>query len=150
MGFRAVTLALSITAAVGVASACLASPNGGAKTVRSGDMALTVAVASPMRSPQNVARDVYRHPQQSLSFWGLKPGMAMTARPLVDYPADWKPLPQRLVPVLRRAEDVRAGELHRAVPHAVDRVRSERRRATERHHRLLIAPPSTGTIAPVT
>jgi predicted methyltransferase len=40
-------------------------------------MALTAAVASPLRSPQNVARDVYRHPKESLSFWGLKPGMAI-------------------------------------------------------------------------
>jgi predicted methyltransferase len=30
-----------------------------------------------VRSPQNVARDVYRHPEESLSFWGLKPGMAI-------------------------------------------------------------------------
>jgi predicted methyltransferase len=40
-------------------------------------MALTAAVGNPERSPQNVARDVYRHPKESLSFWGLKPGMAI-------------------------------------------------------------------------
>jgi predicted methyltransferase len=40
-------------------------------------MALSAAVASPVRSPQNVVRDVYRHPKESLSFWGLKPGMAI-------------------------------------------------------------------------
>jgi predicted methyltransferase len=76
MGFRAVTLAISI-ATLCAASACLASANGGVQTASNGDMALTAAVSSPARSPQNVARDVYRHPQQSLSFWGLKPGMAI-------------------------------------------------------------------------
>src|SRR4051812_4153123 len=76
MGFRAVTLAISI-AAVCAASACLASPHSGTKTARSADLALTAAVASPVRSPQNVARDVYRHPKESLSFWGLKPSMAI-------------------------------------------------------------------------
>lgn len=76
MGLRAVALAISITT-ICAASACLASPNSAAKSSPSSDMALTAAVASPMRSPQNVVRDVYRHPQQSLSFWGLKPGMAI-------------------------------------------------------------------------
>jgi len=76
MGFRAVTLAISI-AAICAASASLASPDSGAKTAGHGDIALTAAVESPARSPQNVARDVYRHPKESLSFWGLKPGMAI-------------------------------------------------------------------------
>ena len=38
------------------------------------DGALAAAVASPVRTPANVARDIYRHPRESLSFWGLKPG----------------------------------------------------------------------------
>src|SRR3954465_16058455 len=76
MGFRAVTLAISIAAAC-AASACLASPHSGAKTAGNADVALSAAAASSARSPQNVARDVYRHPKQSLSFWGLKPGMAV-------------------------------------------------------------------------
>jgi predicted methyltransferase len=37
------------------------------------DGELASAVRSPLRSPQNVARDRYRHPRESLSFWGLKP-----------------------------------------------------------------------------
>lgn len=41
------------------------------------DAALAQAVRSPGRSAQNVARDRYRHPRESLSFWGLKPGMAI-------------------------------------------------------------------------
>jgi len=31
-------------------------------------------VAGPWRSPQDRARDGWRHPAQSLSFWGVKPG----------------------------------------------------------------------------
>ncbi|HEY3778966.1 MAG TPA: hypothetical protein VGL35_13005 [Rhizomicrobium sp.] len=41
------------------------------------DAALAQAVRSPTRSPQNTARDRYRHPRESLSFWGLKPGMTI-------------------------------------------------------------------------
>lgn len=41
------------------------------------DAALARAVRSPDRSPENVARDRYRHPRESLSFWGLKPGMTI-------------------------------------------------------------------------
>ncbi|HEY3639157.1 MAG TPA: hypothetical protein VGK90_13495 [Rhizomicrobium sp.] len=41
------------------------------------DGALVNAVQSTTRSPKNVARDRYRHPRESLSFWGLKPGMTI-------------------------------------------------------------------------
>ena len=41
------------------------------------DGALATAVRSADRSPQNTARDRYRHPRESLSFWGLKPGMTI-------------------------------------------------------------------------
>ena len=39
-----------------------------------GDALLHQAVASDIRSDHDKARDVYRHPEQSLAFWGLKPG----------------------------------------------------------------------------
>ena len=76
MGFRVVTLAIAF-AAICAAPACLASPRSGTKAGDNADTALAAAVASPARSPQNVVRDIYRHPQESLSFWGLKPGMAI-------------------------------------------------------------------------
>lgn len=38
------------------------------------DRALVDAVNGAWRSPQNRARDAYRHPVDSLTFWGLKPG----------------------------------------------------------------------------
>jgi predicted methyltransferase len=41
------------------------------------DASLAEAVRSPTRSAQNVARDRYRHPRESLTFWGLKPGMTI-------------------------------------------------------------------------
>lgn len=41
------------------------------------DGALAQAVNSTYRSPALVARDKYRHPRESLSFWGLKPGMTI-------------------------------------------------------------------------
>ncbi|MBO9708418.1 MAG: class I SAM-dependent methyltransferase [Caulobacter sp.] len=37
------------------------------------DEALAAAIASPLRTPANVARDGARHPYESLVFWGLKP-----------------------------------------------------------------------------
>jgi predicted methyltransferase len=39
------------------------------------DAALAIAVRGSQRSPENMARDRFRHPRESLSFWGLKPGM---------------------------------------------------------------------------
>src|SRR5215472_8538996 len=41
------------------------------------DGALASAVNSPIRDPKNIARDRYRHPRESLSFWGLRPGMTV-------------------------------------------------------------------------
>lgn len=41
------------------------------------DAALKAAVTSPVRTASNVARDKYRHPYESLAFWGLKPGDAI-------------------------------------------------------------------------
>ena len=38
------------------------------------DAALQAAVASPSRPAADTARDVYRHPFETLTFWGLTPG----------------------------------------------------------------------------
>lgn len=35
--------------------------------------ALDAAIASPARTPDNVARDVWRHPKQTLAFFGVRP-----------------------------------------------------------------------------
>lgn len=67
----AATLALSI-GAVTFATPALASHH--AHAVQHIDPAIASAVASPARTPQNLARDIYRHPAETLSFFGLKPG----------------------------------------------------------------------------
>jgi predicted methyltransferase len=41
------------------------------------DKALAAAVDGNWRSTESKARDQYRHPAKSLSFWGLKPGMSV-------------------------------------------------------------------------
>ncbi|MBX7248331.1 MAG: methyltransferase domain-containing protein [Caulobacteraceae bacterium] len=41
------------------------------------DTQLANAVGSPLRSEAHKARDVWRHPYESLTFWGLAPGMTV-------------------------------------------------------------------------
>lgn len=48
-----------------------------ADRVDTGAAALQTAIAGSWRSPEARARDVYRHPAESLAFWGLKPGMTI-------------------------------------------------------------------------
>ncbi len=62
---------LAVAAALGALCA------GAATAADHGDKALAAAVAGEWRSAENRARDRYRHPAESLSFWGLKPGMAV-------------------------------------------------------------------------
>ena len=71
--FRPVAIAALLTA---VAAACSApSHDAVAKdsATKPGD-ALAAAVAAPTRTPANVARDKYRHPAETLAFFGVKPG----------------------------------------------------------------------------
>lgn len=41
------------------------------------DAQLEAAVKGPARGAAHVARDVHRHPVESLTFWGLKPGLTV-------------------------------------------------------------------------
>jgi predicted methyltransferase len=41
------------------------------------DQALLAAVSSTARSEADRARDVFRHPHESLTFWGLRPGLTV-------------------------------------------------------------------------
>jgi predicted methyltransferase len=41
------------------------------------DPALKAAIDGPWREPKDRARDAWRHPLESLAFWGLKPGMTV-------------------------------------------------------------------------
>ena len=57
-----------------------AAHHAAAKTTRAGievSPDIAAAVADPARKPENRARDVYRHPAQTLSFFGLKPDMTV-------------------------------------------------------------------------
>lgn len=46
-------------------------------TALAADDALTTAIANSGRTPANVARDVYRHPYETLTFFGIKPTMTV-------------------------------------------------------------------------
>jgi predicted methyltransferase len=44
---------------------------------RAGRRCLKAAIAAPSRTPDNVKRDVYRHPYETLTFFGIKPNMTV-------------------------------------------------------------------------
>jgi len=66
-----------LVAALAFAGAGFAAENSG--PIPQGDAAtmLQEAVAGSWRSPANKARDQYRHPIQTLEFFGMKPGMTV-------------------------------------------------------------------------
>jgi len=65
--FRAVA-----SAALIVVAACSAPAHNAAASEAAAR--ITTAVAAPTRTPANVARDPYRHPTETLAFFGVKPG----------------------------------------------------------------------------
>lgn len=77
-------LAVTVVALV-LATACSTSQEPGAagsassQATASGSVSaeLKSAVANPARSPANTVRDVHRHPAETLTFFGLKPGMTV-------------------------------------------------------------------------
>lgn len=64
---RRLTIAAVLTTAVAVTSVATGHPAGLRQTIES-------AVAAKTRTPANVARDKYRHPVDTLAFFGVKPG----------------------------------------------------------------------------
>jgi predicted methyltransferase len=68
---RYVLAALASTMMTGVFSA------GGAHAAGADDAQLKAAIAAPSRTPGNVARDGYRHPYETLTFFGIKPTMTV-------------------------------------------------------------------------
>jgi len=76
MTSRAISVAACLFVICGTISASglvTAAPQGGIYA----DAALAIAVRGQPRSAENIARDRFRHPRESLSFWGLKPGMTV-------------------------------------------------------------------------
>ena len=61
-------LAAALTLAV---SACASTSPGGSVAASARTAALDAAVAGPWRTPANVARDGFRHPTQTLGFFGV-------------------------------------------------------------------------------
>jgi predicted methyltransferase len=69
--------ALALMAALVVPSAHGADTSASNTSAAGADKALQAAVAGDWRSADEKSRDRYRHPVESLTFWGLKPGMTV-------------------------------------------------------------------------
>lgn len=65
-------LAIALIAAAIVPATAFADHHESAKAAV--DPAIAAAVGDPRRKPENRARDQYRHPAETLSFFGVKPG----------------------------------------------------------------------------
>ncbi|WP_242124820.1 methyltransferase [Sphingobium sp. Sx8-8] len=75
--------------------AALAAQHAGHGTRQATDPIAT-AVASPSRTPANVARDPYRHPSETLAFFGVKPNQTV-----VEYSPSGGWYTEILAPLLR-------------------------------------------------
>ena len=75
----AAAAALVLLTAAGVAQATELFPSATRATAPKfeEDAALKAAVDAPARKAENRARDAYRRPFESLTFWGLQPGMTV-------------------------------------------------------------------------
>ncbi len=72
-------LLMGICSALALASSVssFAAPAAKAAPATSADAKLDTVIAGKWRDPKNVARDKYRHPKQTLEFFGLKPNMTL-------------------------------------------------------------------------
>jgi predicted methyltransferase len=75
MSVRSLLGIFASTFVVATLSAC--AVNAAPAKADVGAAALQNAIAGSWRSSEARARDVHRHPSESLDFWGLKPGMAI-------------------------------------------------------------------------
>ena len=69
---RYASVALLLTAVAGLSVGALSAAAPPAPPATQQD-ALRAAIAAPTRTPANVARDVYRHPAETLAFFGVRP-----------------------------------------------------------------------------
>ena len=71
---RSLLLLASAAIAIAVPAAAMQhDSHAGHAAPQAGD-AIAAAVAAPTRTPANLARDPYRHPAETLAFFGVKPG----------------------------------------------------------------------------
>ncbi|APZ99417.1 methyltransferase type 11 [Sphingopyxis sp. QXT-31] len=66
--------AVASAALIAVAACSAPTSNATASEAAKPGDAIAAAVAAPTRTPANVARDQYRHPAETLAFFGVKPG----------------------------------------------------------------------------
>jgi len=66
---RTIVAALLLAGTMSLTTAAAAAP----ASARATQAALQKAIVAPTRTPANVARDRYRHPLQTLTFFGVKP-----------------------------------------------------------------------------
>jgi predicted methyltransferase len=65
---------LAVLASMLAAALPLAASGVAARAAQSAEAALRAAIAAPARTPANIARDRNRHPFETLSFFGVRPG----------------------------------------------------------------------------
>ncbi len=71
---RPLLIVASTALALTVPAAAFADHHGGGHAAHKEQEAIAAAVAAPTRTPANLARDKYRHPAETLAFFGVKPG----------------------------------------------------------------------------
>lgn len=71
---RPLLIVASTALALIVPTAAFADHHGGGHAAHKGQEGIAAAVAAPTRTPANTARDQYRHPAETLAFFGVKPG----------------------------------------------------------------------------
>lgn len=84
---RRIAPALVIAALAAAAPALAQTHTGHAGHAQTQDAALRAAIASETRPAADRARDPFRHPYESLTFWGLKPGQTVVE--IQPGPAGW-------------------------------------------------------------
>ena len=137
-------LALLLVAAAGL----LAS---GCATQRGGDSALDQALAASHRSAENRARDPYRHPGETLRFFGLRPDMTVVE---VWPGGGW--YTEILAPLLRERGLLSAAHLEPAsseyARRTVDDFRAKLAARPDLYDKVVVttlaAPPAGNAIAP--
>ena len=137
-------LALLLVAAAGL----LAS---GCATQRGGDSALDQVLAASHRSAENRARDPYRHPRETLHFFGLRPDMTVVE---VWPGSGW--YTEILAPLLKDRGRLYAAHLDPAsseyARRTVDDFRAKLRARPDLYDKVVVttlaAPPATSEIAP--
>ena len=71
------TGALGVSAGLAGCGRKAAAPKDAKPAAKAEPMSLKAATQGDWRSPADKARDVWRHPVESLEFWGLKPGQTV-------------------------------------------------------------------------